>query len=362
MIAASVFVATLLTTIALAPPHPPGQAAHSGSLAPEQTLQQISTLLSRDDFAAAKILVSAALKQHPEDPALHNFAGVIDAQAGESAPAESHFQTAIRLSPRGSAAYENLGRLYQERAAVDPSARSKALATYRRLLAVDPSNVEGLFQAGFLLALAGEFSESRALLDRLPARVAGTPQVMAVLITDFAGVGNGSAASATLAKMTASPILNASDVLAVAPAFERIADDAVLQQMLEALDRRGLGSGAVLQALAALHSRHQRFRDARAVLERAVAIDGANVALLLELARAADKLDDHEGALGYLAHARDLDPANATVHFLFGIVCVELNLGSEAYESLKKAVALAPDQPLVNYAMGARFHAPARTI
>ena len=100
--------------------------------------------------------------------------------------------------------------------------------------------------------------------------------------------------------------------------------------MLEALDRRGLGSGAVLQALAAIHSRHQRFRDARAMLERAVAIDWrANVSLLLELARAADKLDDHaEGALGYLAHARDLDPANATVHFLFGIVCVELNLGS----------------------------------
>ena len=41
------------------------------------------------------------------------------------------------------------------------------------------------------------------------------------------------------------------------------------------------------------------------------------------------------------------------VHFLFGIVCVELNLGAEAYESLARAVALAPDDPDINYAMGA---------
>jgi tetratricopeptide (TPR) repeat protein len=75
--------------------------------------------------------------------------------------------------------------------------------------------------------------------------------------------------------------------------------------------------------------------------------------LLIELARAAFKAGDPKGALGYLAHARDLEPTNPSVHFLFGIVCVELNLGAEAYESLAKAVALAPDDPDVNYAMGA---------
>jgi tetratricopeptide (TPR) repeat protein len=355
MISASRMVAGLLMALAIAivPGHARAQGARSASLAPEQTLQQISTLLSRDDFAAAKTALTTALAQHPDDPALHNLAGVVEAQAGASAAAEAHFQTAIRLSPRTSAPYENLGRLYQERAAVDSSARAKALATYRRLLAVDPSNVEGLYQAGFLLTLAGQFAESRALLDRLPSDISSQPQVLAVLATDFSGLTNATAASTTLAKMTTHPALSASDVLAIAPAFDRIADETVLRQMLEALDRRGLASAAVLQRLAAIDSRHQRFGDARVLLERAVAMDGAQVPLLLDLARAADKVNDHEGALGYLAHARDLDPANATVHFLFGIVCVELNLGSEAYESLKKAVALAPDEPLVNYAMGA---------
>ena len=37
----------------------------------------------------------------------------------------------------------------------------------------------------------------------------------------------------------------------------------------------------------------------------------------------------------------------------FGMVCVEENLAKEAYEPLKKAVTLSPDNPYYNYAFGA---------
>ena len=101
------------------------------------------------------------------------------------------------------------------------------------------------------------------------------------------------------------------------------------------------------------------------MLERAVAAGGASAPLLMELARTAVKLKDYKGALGYLAHARSLEPGNATVHFLFGMVCVEENLGREAYESMKKAVELDPENPLVNYAMGAvatHRHEPSESL
>ncbi len=67
------------------------------------------------------------------------------------------------------------------------------------------------------------------------------------------------------------------------------------------------------------------FVTARATLER-LGGESPPVPVLLDLARAADKAGDHTGALGYLAHARSLEPQNAAVHFLFGIVCVELDL------------------------------------
>ena len=79
----------------------------------------------------------------------------------------------------------------------------------------------------------------------------------------------------------------------------------------------------------------------------------ATVPVLLDLARAAGQAGDHKGALGYLAHARSLEPENAAVHFLFGVVCIQLELGAEAYESLKKAVSLDPASPPANYMMGA---------
>ena len=115
------------------------------------------------------------MKAHPADPVLHNFAGVIAAQQGAFESAEAHFQTAIRLAPKGPAAYENLGRLYQERADGNPAMRAKAIAIYRRLLDVEPGSVEALFQSGFLLALDGQFAASRAMLERLPEDDPATP-------------------------------------------------------------------------------------------------------------------------------------------------------------------------------------------
>jgi tetratricopeptide (TPR) repeat protein len=38
---------------------------------------------------------------------------------------------------------------------------------------------------------------------------------------------------------------------------------------------------------------------------------------------------------------------------MFGLICVELELGAEAYNSLKEAVRLDPENAAVNYAMGA---------
>ena len=109
----------------------------------EETVQRVAQLLDAQDLAGAKAEVSDGLRTYPTSAALHNFAGVIDAQQGAFTSAESHFLTAIKQAPRSPAPYENLGRLYQERSGADPDARGKALRTYDALLAVDPANVEG---------------------------------------------------------------------------------------------------------------------------------------------------------------------------------------------------------------------------
>jgi tetratricopeptide (TPR) repeat protein len=335
------------------------------ALASQATLQQTAAAIERGDLAAASRIVGPALKAHPADPVLHNLAGVVAAQQRQFERAEAYFRTAIQLNPRIPAAYENLGRLYQEHADADAAVRAKALDVYRQLLDVDPANVEALFQRGVLLALDGQFAASRASLDRLPERMRRSPQALAFLAADFAALGESAGARQAVDALAVHQALTEADVLAALPALSGTAGDEIAASMLERLDRRGLASARSLRALAAIQVRAGRFGQARQVLERVAAAEGPSAPLLIDLARTAIRSKDYQGALGYLAHARSLDPGSADAHFLFGMVCVEQNLGREAYESMKKAVELDPDNPLVNYAMGAiatNRHEPSESL
>ena len=351
----------LFAAAAVAAARSPQQEA----LASQSLLQQTAAAIERGDLAAASRIAEPALKAHPADPVLHNLAGVIAAQRKQFERAETHFRTAIQIAPKNPAAYENLGRLYQEHAETEPALRAKALDVYKQLLDVDPANVEALFQSGLLLALDRQFAASRAALDRLPEAMMRSPQTLAFLAADFAALGDDAAARRAVDALAVHQALTEADVLAALPALSGTAGDQIAASMLEALDHRRLASTPSLRALAVLRVRAGRFGEARQVLERVAAAEGPSAPLLLDLARTAIRSKDYEGALGYLAHARSLDPGSVDVHFLFGMVCVEQNLGHEAYESMKKAVELEPDNPLVNYAMGAiatNRHEPSESL
>lgn len=90
----------------------------------------------------------------------------------------------------------------------------------------------------------------------------------------------------------------------------------------------------------------------RPLLDKVALADPKNPAPLIELARVADAAKDYEGALGYLAHARDLTPNNPQIHFLFAEVAMEMDLVVQARDSLGQALKLDPNNPAYNYAMG----------
>src|SRR6185437_10054956 len=124
-------------------------------------------------------------------------------------------------------------------------------------------------------------------------------------------------------------------------------------------------SPALLYALGTAYARTNRLADARATLEKSAAGNTMSVPLLLELARIAHQQQDYKGSLGYLAHARDLAPANAGIHYDFGLVCLDLDLLAEAGNAFEKAVKLEPENASFNYAMGsvAAFrHDPAEAV
>jgi Flp pilus assembly protein TadD len=322
--------------------------------APDAVLARVQAAVAGSDAAAADAAVSEALAAYPSDPNLHNLAGVVAAQRGAAKDAEAHFQKAIELAPRAAAAYENLGRLYQEQSATRPEAAQSAIGLYRRWLQIEPSNDEARYQLAFLLTNAGKFDEGLAEIERLPAGVLSEPHVAAVHVAALQG-GKQEARAVTLARALASkPELGEADVLRVLPAFLAApTSQAAARVLLEHLASRAGASPDVLRAQAAVQSRAGDPAGATQVLERAAAMGPPNATLLRDLAQLAYRQRDFEGALGYLAQARTLEPSNAGIHYFFGVVCIELNLGREAYDALKKAIELEPDNPAINYAFGA---------
>jgi tetratricopeptide (TPR) repeat protein len=331
------------TTLGLGKPH-----ASSTEL-----LQEIQQLIQKGDVAQARRQLTQMLTASPDDPNALNLLGVVDAQEGKYRAAESDFQKAIAKAPHFTGAYLNLGRLYQENAGKDPGALKKAAGVYEQVLDFEPANLEATYQSALVLWRLGSFKVSLDRLSQLPAEAQTHPQALLVRCGDYAGLNDLPQAERAADQLLKRPDLSQADVFTLLPSLLARHHEELAVRLLEGLDQRGLASTGVLEKLASLYESRGKFDRARATLERAAQLQNFPVPLLVKLARLAYKQGDYEGALGYLAHARDLEPNNAGVHFFFGLVCVEMNLVQEAYTSLQKAVELNPGNPYYNYALGA---------
>ncbi len=328
-------------------------AAQAGPATLPEMLSRAMQSLEASDRVSARRELTEALRLYPASPAVHNLLGVVEAGDGNYPAAEKRFREAVLRAPDYTDAYLNLGRLYQENGGKDPKAATKALAAYQAILRYEPAHAEARFQSAALLQAMGEFGRSLDELGRLPPADQNRPAALAVRLADHAGRGERAETDAAAEKLLARGGFDALDVRLTLPVLLAHGREDLATKLLEDLRWRGRASPDDLQRLGLSREKAGELAEARVRLEEAARDRPDSVPLLLDLARVAHKAGDRQGALGYLAHARALEPANARVHFLFGMICVELDLGVEAYNSLQEAVRLDPENAAVNYAMGA---------
>jgi tetratricopeptide (TPR) repeat protein len=319
----------------------------------EAQVLEIQRQIENHNLTEANRLVNEAAKRFPDDAGLDNLRGVIAAQQGDYTAAEKDFRDAVKRAPKLTAAHLNLGRLYQEHRATDPQGRRKALDVYLRVLAYEPANAEAHYQSAVLLLEQGEYQRSLEQVMRLPAETQASGQGLAILCGDHAALGDSRAAEDAATRLRASPDFSEPDAQQSLGGLVAGKRDDLIISLFEELQGRGSLSPVGLHALALAYERANKLTEARAALEKYVTGGNLSVPSLLELARVAHKQRDYRSSLGYLAHARDLEPANASLHYDFGLVCLDLNLVAEARNSFEKAVTLDPENAAYNYAMGA---------
>ena len=326
--------------------------AWQSPLSLDQQLARIQQQIQSGDLRSARAALNQAVSLGPADPRAWNLLGVVNAQENQFSAAESNFLRAIQSAPRFTGAYLNLGRLYQEHSE-QPGSAGKALSTYRKLLDFDPAHIEANYQVSLLLFHARQYAASLQHLGRLPPDARRRAPALALQTADQFGLGHSEAAAPSAQELLRAPDLAEADIVSILPVLlDRHADDLALA-LLETLAARGPLSPPSLLQLSGLQENRGHFREARVTLQKTLAEHQPTAVLLSRLARLAYRGGDLEGALGYLARARDLEPSNAAIHFFFGMVCVELKLPPEAKKSLQEAVRLDPGNPEYNYALGA---------
>jgi tetratricopeptide (TPR) repeat protein len=326
-----------------------GQAPAT-STAKEQTILEIQQLFRQNDWTAARAALDAAFRRYPGDAGLENLRGIVEAQTGNPRAAEAAFSAAIARSPRFTGAYLNLGRLYQEQSATDPRALPKALKVYQQLLRYQPGNDEANYQCAALLQRLDRVAASLPHLQRLPAQYQSGANVLALYAAAHAATGDRARTGDVMVRLLAHADLSEADAIAAVPALVKHDRADLALRLLEEVSRRGLAAPGTQRQLGLLYEQQNQLAAARAALEKA---GPPTAPLLLDLARIAFTQRDYQGSLGYLAHARDLEPKRAQIHYLFGQTCIRMELVAEAHLAFVKAVELEPESAEYNYAAGA---------
>lgn len=353
-------VLTLVLSVAIFAP-----AEQARESARDQKILEIQEMIKTHDLEGASREIENAAKQFPNDAGFQNLLGVVAAERGNFEAAERDFQQAIRHAPKLTAAYLNLGRLYVEHSETEPQLRAKALAVYEAVLHDDPRNAEANYQSAVLLLQQGKYQDSLGRLSRLPMTMQNDAQQMSVACADHAALGDRTTADRLAERLLATPDFSVEDAEQMLPALQAAKRDDLTVTLLLGLQKREDLSLLALRELGLAYERLGKFPEARDTLERFVARGNLSVPSLVVLARIAREEKDYQGSLGYLAHARELEPKNASVHYFFGMVCLDMNLIAEARNSFEKATNLDPDNPTYNYAMGAASafrHDPAEAI
>jgi Flp pilus assembly protein TadD len=314
----------------------------------ERTLTSIQESIERGDLATALQAITNALERHPKEGGLLNLRGIVHARQDDLIAARADFERAVRLAPGLTPAWQNLARACQVLTSRDPKAASCAIDGWQRVLKLRPTDVEARLSLATVYQWQGKFTESLRQVDQLPAMESSRTPVLSLRCADLAGLGRIQEAEKLARGLAQAVDFSDADARSIFPVLQDPKTAPVVVTLVKALDERKSASASSLRRLAVAYEQLNRWSDARKTLERVASLEPGDARHLVELARLAYLSHDLEGALGYLAHARDLTPRDAQVHFLFGMIAVEMDLPLEARRSLERALALDPKNPKYN--------------
>ncbi|MBS1803382.1 MAG: tetratricopeptide repeat protein [Acidobacteria bacterium] len=312
----------------------------------------IQRQIEERDLDGALRLAEATYAKYPRNGGIENLIGVIEVQQGHKAEAIQSFSKAIEHAPRLVGAYLNLSRVEMETAATDPKMRMSALQHSIKAVQLDPANDEAHYNLANIYLWQKQYQSSLSQLERLSQAARKQVGAEALFCADHAWLGQRSLTETAVHELAANSDATEDDGYTCLPALKKARRADLIEELFGQVGSHGKLSAEGLRTLGLAMEANGKLKNARATLEKAFEGSDRSVVILQDLARVAEAAKDNEGALGYLAHARDISPNDPKLPYEFAAVCLRLNLFGEARKALEESVRLAPDDPDGNYALG----------
>src|SRR6266851_2895542 len=256
---------------------------------------------------------TTAEREHPDDPRVRNFRGIVLARLGQNAEAAAEYRESIRLDPRMEDAYRNLGFLKWTEHQLEPA--REALA---RAVELSPSDSFAHYYLGRVQLEAQHYLQAIQELELsrvpLPADAGFSIQVG----SGYIALGRREDARKLLDHLVTQPLNDAQSIQVASLLLAIHQNDAAINLIQRLNKRPGRADAAWLQF---------------------------DLALVYLLAGSYEKAVELAHAYAEsLPHGASDSSESAQAWSLIGIACAHLSQGDRSVNALRQAATLAPGE------------------
>lgn len=267
---------------------------------------RFARLLTAYDMSAARKQFEILSAQSPGDADLLFSLALINREIGDHLAANAYLRQVIALDERVGEAYYYLGRIAEERGQVeDAIGHYREVEEGREFMSATSRVAHMLVEAGNLVRAGSWFDEQRA---RAPER---REQLFSLEADILSNAGESNAAMALLDRAIAETPDSPNLRYTRAMLFEQADDLEAMERELRAILDKDPDNATALNALGyTLANRTTRYAEARELIEKALALQPNEPAILDSMGWVLFRVGEYEEALKYLtlAYAQFPDP------------------------------------------------------
>lgn len=339
-------IAVLVTVLVMGASSTMAQRARAQQVTQPTSLDVAVALIRDGRVAEAEQKLDALLKREPKNAGALNLLGTIRAQQNRLAEAEALWTRAVASDPQFAGPHMNLAYLYLLKGAPE-----KTIAELKEVVRLEPTNADAAFKLARLLLSQNRIDEGIAFLEG--AKASGAPAPLVSLLGDaYLAKGDAAKAEESYTLALASNPSDGAALIGMGQLSLRKGDGpATSSYMLRAKSVIGKSPDLLYRyGVVAMDSGLDD--EARAALTEAAALNpkDASVHMMLGLLwlRKPDLLEAEQA----LRKALDLQPANARAQLNLGYVLLKLKRPDEARVLLEKSVQADSRAPEGSYYLG----------